>query len=350
MEPIIRAAAIAPTTHRLRRSVTGVGAEQQNEGRGGQQPQQNRPAQTPPAQTPPQMAGGMPPPNFGNRTYPGQTQTTGQTQTPPQTQTSAQTQTSPQTQTSAQPSTQTSAQPSTQTPLSTKAFAPHPPAASASAQAATDESAKVYEAALAQLAKEQQQQQTAQNLILQKQREAELVEAKKAAERLGYAEGLTQGKSAAQKSLTEQVAQLAVLMEEVYAARQEVVNGAEDMIVDIVFQSICRILGESADQRVMVTGMVQQVLKQFRQQEPLVLLLHPQDMALVQQNLPEMGIDPEQTQFRTDASLKIGGCLVESMVGTLDARLETQLSRLRDALLQARRGDERGDEYTGAAL
>ena len=295
MEPIIRAAAIAPTTRRLSRSVAGVGAEPQNENRGGQPPQQTKPTQTPP-----QTAGGMLPPNFGNRTYPGQTQ----------------------------------------------------------AQDATDDSAKVYEAALAQLAKAQQQQQTAQNLILQKQREAELVEAKKAAERLGYAEGLAQGKSMAQKSLTEQHGQLAVLMEQVYAARQEVVDGAEDMIVDIVFQSICRILGESMDQRAVVTGMVQQVLKQFRQQEPLVVLLHPQDMALVEQSLSEMGIDPEQTQFRADASLKIGGCVVESMVGTLDARLDTQLSRLRDTLLQARRGDEypkentkeNAREYMGAAL
>ncbi|MEN9868607.1 MAG: hypothetical protein RL748_4197, partial [Pseudomonadota bacterium] len=91
---------------------------------------------------------------------------------------------------------------------------------------------------------------------------------------------------------------------------------------------------------------VQQLLSEFRQHEPLALHLHPQDLAWVAQSMAELGLNPEQTQLRPDASIKLGGCLLESTVGTLDARLETQLQRLRDSLLQVRRGEE----YPGAAL
>lgn len=211
-------------------------------------------------------------------------------------------------------------------------------------RAAISENTAIYERELARLADAQQQQQSVQNLQLQKQREVELQQAKAAAEQLGYAEGLRRGEQAAQQQLQQHVAQLTGLMGQLHQARQDMVNRAEDTMVEIVYEAMCRIAGTHVGQRPMVLGMVQRVLSEFRQHEPLVLLLHPHDLALVQQALPELGIDPEQTQLRPDPSLKMGGCMVESAAGTLDASLETQFSRLREALLQVRRGEEYAGE------
>jgi flagellar assembly protein FliH len=305
MEAIIRAPVIAAAPRQLRRGVSATDAQGQIKPLPGQNPPQNQ------AQNQAQNE--------------AQNQAQNQRQNPPKL-----------------------AQPGATSFISTAAStpAPSPNFGNRPAAPVPDESAKVYETALAQLAIEQQQQQSAQNLILQKQREAELVQAKTAAEHLGYAQGVRQGEQAAQKKLAEQLARLHTLATQIQAARQEVVNGAEDIIIDLAFTALCRMLGESLDQRAMVTGMVQQVLSQFRQQEPLVVLLHPQDLALLQAALPDLDIDPEQTRFRADASLKMGGCMVESAVGTLDARLETRLACLREALLQVRRGEE----YAGEGL
>jgi flagellar assembly protein FliH len=189
-------------------------------------------------------------------------------------------------------------------------------------------------------------QQSAQDLLVRQQQEAELIQVRVAAERLGYATGLAEGERAAHHLITEEVARFAAITGQLHQARLDIVNGAEDIMVDIVYSALCRLIGESVGQRSAVIGMLKQVLSQFREHEPLIVRLHPQDMALVQQVLPELGINTEQTQMRADTTLNMGGCMVESTVGTLDARLDTQLSRLREALLLARRGDE----YAGDAL
>lgn len=196
-----------------------------------------------------------------------------------------------------------------------------------------------------------QTRQTLARLAQEQQREGELAaaKAKAEAEKKGYQDGLAKGevagKQAAQKKLQEQTAQLLALCTQLQKLREEMVSKAEDTMVEIVYESLCRIIGEQSGQKEMVLGMVGHVLSEFRQHEPLVLLMHPQDLALVQQALPELGINPEQTQLRADPSLKMGGCLVESAVGTLDASLETQFSRLRDLFLQVRRGEEYGGEF-----
>ena len=240
------------------------------------------------------------------------------------------------------------AAPETRTPNASQNATPSAsPSAAASASAAQpSESAAAYERALNKLAGEQQQQQSAQQFKLQQQNEAELVQAKLAAERLGYAEGLAQGEQAAQANLAQHLARLNGLMQQLHQARTEVLAGAEDLMVEIAYTAVCRLVGAGIGQRASVLATLQQVLSELRQHEPLVIYLHPQDLAWVAPAMAELGLNPEQTQLRADASIKMGGCLVETAVGTLDARLETQLSRLRDTLLQVRRGEE----YAGETL
>lgn len=337
MEPIIRAASVASVPRQLRRPVTAVSSNlpERQDGQGtagrsaGQQP-------SPPSGTTPQ---GQTPGAPAHGATPGQAQ--GQPQGNPQGHTPATPQHAPKS-----------------APASATAFAPAPNPAlrsygASTAQAAVppaaspvDESKAVYERELNRLAEAQQQQQSAQNLQLQKQRELELQQARAAAEKLGFTEGLEQGAKAAQEVLQQHVAQLGALMAQLNQTRRELVERSEDTMVEIVYEALCRIAAENVGQKAMVLGMVQKVLTEFRQHEPLVLLLHPQDLALVQHALPELGIDPEQTQLRADSSLKMGGCMIESAAGTLDASLETQFSRLREALLQVRRGEEYAGEVS----
>jgi len=41
-------------------------------------------------------------------------------------------------------------------------------------------------------------------------------------------------------------------------------------------------------------------------------------------------------EFLADPSIEMGGCIIETSAGRLDAKLETQLSRLSQALLAVR--------------
>jgi flagellar assembly protein FliH len=233
---------------------------------------------------------------------------------------------------------------------------PHHPAGRTAAPAAEEVMAEenkisqsdctaLYQAELTRLAEEQQQQQSSWQLQLQKQREAELQQAKAAAEQLGYAEGLARGQQQAGQQWQEQAGKLAALFGQIEAGRNTLLAQAEEAMVELAFTALCRIIGDAAGQKTLVQAMVQQLLSETRGHEALVLTLHPQDLELVKSALPELGIDPRQTRLAADPAMKIGGVLLETSAGTLDARLDTQLTRLREALLQARQGDDPAPGY-----
>ena len=60
------------------------------------------------------------------------------------------------------------------------------------------------------------------------------------------------------------------------------------------------------------------------------------EMAIGEGLLPKNG-DTARLELVADERVELGGCLIETDGGTLDGRLETQLKRLRDTLLDAAR-------------
>ena len=83
-------------------------------------------------------------------------------------------------------------------------------------------------------------------------------------------------------------------------------------------------------------------LRQIRQQERLTVRVSQEDLALVEQM--RQRIDSygrhRDIDFVADRAVREGGCIVESQSGTTDARVETQLRILENALLERSGGDE----------
>ena len=173
-----------------------------------------------------------------------------------------------------------------------------------------------------------------------------LDDARSRAEREGFAAGLEKGEEAARKAVSEQVARLASIVTSLDQARFNIVSEAEDAIVEVVYAAVCRIVGETAATRDGVIAMINQVLASFRERDQLVVNLHPQDLALIQRSFAALEVAPidPQVRLRADPAVKCGGCIVESAAGSLDARLDTQLSRLCEVLSQVRRSIEKDGE------
>lgn len=104
----------------------------------------------------------------------------------------------------------------------------------------------------------------------------------------------------------------------------------EAEVTEWTFAAVTRLLGQRPPEQ--VAAAVRQVLAEAKLDEPLTVLLHPQDLPAVQ------GEDwPAQVRFAADEHVKLGGCRVQSAHQTLDARLEVQLELLREALDAARK-------------
>ena len=171
--------------------------------------------------------------------------------------------------------------------------------------------------------------------------EQELIERREEAERRGFASGFERGQEAGTKALADQVERMLAISATLQKAKSAVLETAQDAIVEIAYTALCRVIGTAVADRATVTSMVNHALGMVNHRDEVTVWLHPQDAALVQQTLAHdetsLTCGPA-TAVRGDPSLDLGGCIVESATGSLDARLDTQLGRLREALMLARHG------------
>ncbi|HZV66977.1 MAG TPA: FliH/SctL family protein [Telluria sp.] len=171
---------------------------------------------------------------------------------------------------------------------------------------------------------------------LAQQRQAardELAAALADAERRGFAVGEQKGETAAREDLQYQVDRVKTLANQLVHARAKVLEDAEDGMVEIAFAAVCRLLGDEGSTREAMLRMVRHAAAGVREREQLTIRLHPADVLLL-----ELGAHgPEaELSLRADADVALGGCIVDSSSGALDARLETQLAQLAESLLAVR--------------
>jgi flagellar biosynthesis/type III secretory pathway protein FliH len=159
----------------------------------------------------------------------------------------------------------------------------------------------------------------------------DLTDAYSDAEQRGYEAGEKKGREAAGEAMREQIERIKSLAGEFSGAVRELTGTAEDVMVDIVFTAICRILGERGASRAAVQDVVRAAIAATREREQLVVRLHPDDVALLQDEA-----DSGRLRISADSAVALGGCIVESPGGALDARFETQLEALAAALERVR--------------
>ncbi|HXX29403.1 MAG TPA: FliH/SctL family protein [Myxococcaceae bacterium] len=102
-----------------------------------------------------------------------------------------------------------------------------------------------------------------------------------------------------------------------------------------------RILGEAmATEPALWVRLCARAVASLRHSRAAVLRVHPSRARWLRSRLGELGggRPPRDLTVREDEGVTPDGCLVESDLGTVDARLETQVAVLRDALLA---GEER---------
>jgi flagellar biosynthesis/type III secretory pathway protein FliH len=84
-----------------------------------------------------------------------------------------------------------------------------------------------------------------------------------------------------------------------------------------------------------VSDIVAAALRQAGAPRDIVLRVHPDDLKALERGRPRLIERCSRTQavlFRADATIARGGCIVETELGTVDARLPTQLEAIERAL------------------
>ncbi len=156
----------------------------------------------------------------------------------------------------------------------------------------------------------------------------------------GLREGRLAGAEEAKQSFVAELARVKSLADNLQQAMETGIHGLEEMAVAIAYEAVCKVIGQEAVTREGVQALVRQATAQALHSEKLVVRLHTADLSMLREAGVLDSTLPSGTavSWVADKGVVLGGCVIETDGGELDARLETQVDRLRTALTAARAG------------
>lgn len=165
-----------------------------------------------------------------------------------------------------------------------------------------------------------------------------LAEARQRAYDEGFKHGQAEGRVSIEGEWAGKLHGLVSVVEALQGAREDVFRTMEDDIVALAFEAIVRILGPAPITRLIVEQMVRELFASGDYQDPITVRVSSEDYELLVAEPAIVELEDRRAAIKLveDARLKLGGCIIETARGALDARIETQLERLRSALLDAR--------------
>ena len=152
-------------------------------------------------------------------------------------------------------------------------------------------------------------------------------------------EGFAAGRQRGEAGFAEQIDALGAVIASAHTALQAGIAGTEDVMVEIAFEAVCKIVGDAMQRSDGVVAVVREILRGVRERERLLVRVAPADHEVLERHRAQLlqGENGQTIDLVADERVVLGGCLVETTGGTLDGRLETQLRRLVDTLSSARR-------------
>lgn len=124
--------------------------------------------------------------------------------------------------------------------------------------------------------------------------------------------------------------------------RERVFRETEKDLLRLAVRLAEKIIGREIkrDEKTIVQ-IISTALQNARQQEKLTVRVNPKDLPVVESETEKFssGGRVQFIDFVADPRVATSGCLIESEVGTIDARLETQLRVLERALLSQSEGE-----------
>jgi flagellar assembly protein FliH len=163
-----------------------------------------------------------------------------------------------------------------------------------------------------------------------------------AEESAGYKEGYEKAALEAQKENEGKLAELRQAMALFGETLHAQVKQVDKYAVELAFAALARIVGEQHTNAVFTKAVVQEALLAVRGSSKVVVRVSQSDFDVlknIQGDLVSAGQFSE-LQLIADPRVSVGGCLIETENGTWDARLETQLLRLKDTVEQSLKKSE----------
>ena len=158
-------------------------------------------------------------------------------------------------------------------------------------------------------------------------------------EKAAYERGRQEGENALREQLISQRNEMASLLNGVIDSLRktvpQLVQETESALIQLALESAQKLVAGMPVNPKLVEAVIREALQQVEDSPDVTIQLHPDDLALLQKHKSDVlknapGSKP--LQFSTSADVTRGGCLVRTRFGVVDARRETKLDQLREAI------------------
>jgi flagellar assembly protein FliH len=181
-------------------------------------------------------------------------------------------------------------------------------------------------------------------------RQQDKAAAEAAAER-GFQQGLEEGKAEAESKVRQEYAdaieQAAATLEMAHAHKETLIQEAEPFLIELSSAIASKLLHKQLTlEPQLIVDTIKKVLSRRREQGTITLCVSPGQFTYLSDAKDDLvqALDSQaELLIVPDATVEDHGCVVRSAFGSMDARVETQLTEIKHALLQlARRGEGAG--------
>jgi len=149
-----------------------------------------------------------------------------------------------------------------------------------------------------------------------------------------------ESRKAGQEKLDHALAKINRLADAMAGQKSGFLDDAEDDMVSLAFEAFCRVLGETATTREMVSLAVVNAIAHWRGKAALEIHVHPDDLQWLKEDVALSAHiaaqEDRRIRWMANGDVAMGGCLLRSSEGALDTRLEVQIEALKTQLLQTR--------------
>jgi flagellar assembly protein FliH len=154
----------------------------------------------------------------------------------------------------------------------------------------------------------------------------------------GYDEGVQQAEIALRQQYNEMLQESSQILEQSYLLKQQIIQEAEPFLIEMSCAIAEKIVSKQLTlEPQWVVELIGTVLARRREQGIITLCIAPSQFAYIQDAREELllHIDSQaELQIIPDPSVHDHGCVVRSTFGSIDARIDTQLKEIKNALQQ----------------
>jgi flagellar assembly protein FliH len=155
------------------------------------------------------------------------------------------------------------------------------------------------------------------------------------AEQEGFELGKRKGVDAAEKEYAEHIYQARLLLAQISQAREHVMRAAQPEIARLAMHIAERITATAVSTNPdVIKNQVTEALEKVKDREQITVRVNPQDLEVARNRrevFQKMLENCKTFEIAGDSKVDRGGCLIETNLGNVDARVATQLTALQQA-------------------